>query len=441
MKKIGVVSLGCPKNLVDSEIMLGMLKKGDFEIVIDQNDADIIIVNTCGFIESARQESVNTILEMAQCKKDKCRLLIVTGCLAERYRHEIMAEIPEVDAVIGTGSYSAITDAIEKAFAGEKPEYYGALAGTGYLDNDRVVSTGRGYAYLKLAEGCDNCCTYCVIPSLRGPYRSRRIEELVSEAKKLADYGIKELILIAQDTTRYGTDIYNGRMLVQLIRKISEIDGIEWIRLLYCYPEEIDDCLIEEISVNNKVCKYLDIPIQHASDRILKSMGRRGNSREIASLLDRIRLKVPDIVLRTTLIVGFPGEQEDDFGILTSFIQKYRFDRLGVFMYSKEEGTPSAKMKSQVLKSLKKKRYNILMKLQQPISLQKNIDRLGREYRVLVEGVAEDGIFYFGRSSQEAPDIDGVIYFTSEYPLKPGEMVNVVILQAGQYDLTGEVRK
>jgi ribosomal protein S12 methylthiotransferase RimO len=441
LKKIGIVSLGCPKNLVDSEIMLGLLKKGDYEIINDQNDAEIIIVNTCGFIESARQESINTIIEMAQCKKQKCKLLIVTGCLAERYRHEIIKEIPEVDAVVGTGSYSEINDVINKAFEGEKPEYYGNLSGTEYMENERLISTGKVYAYLKLAEGCDNFCTYCVIPSLRGRYRSRRIEEIVTEANKLAQYGVKELILIAQDTTRYGTDIYYKKMLVPLIQKISEIKGIEWIRLLYCYPEETDDALLDELANNNKLCKYLDVPIQHASDNILKNMGRRGSSKEITELLDKMRNRISDMVLRTTLIVGFPGETEEDFDILAKFIQKYRFDRLGVFMYSKEEGTPAAKMKHQILKSTKKKRYNTLMKLQQPISMQKNCDRVGRVYKVIAEGVAEDGIFYYGRSSQEAPDIDGVIYFTSEQPVEINEFVNVRILQAGQYDLTGEVIK
>ena len=435
-----MVSLGCPKNLVDSEIMLGLLDKSKYEIVSRQEDADIIVVNTCGFIESARQESVNTILEMSRCKENNCRLLIVTGCLAQRYKHEILSEIPEVDAVLGTGSYSEISDIIEKAFAGEKPETYGMLTGTGYMENDRVLSTGKGFAYLKIAEGCDNCCTYCVIPSLRGGYRSRRLEDIVAEAAKLAAKGIKELILIAQDTTRYGIDIYKERKLTELMRNISEIDGIQWIRLLYCYPEEIDDQLLEEVAANPKVCKYFDIPIQHASDKILKSMGRRGDSRSLAELLDKIKARIPDAVLRTSLITGFPGEDDNDFNLLSEFVKKYKFDRLGVFMYSKEEGTPAARMKPQVARKLKKLRFDRLMKLQQSVVLKKNNERLGKEYKVLAEGVAEDGIFYYGRSSQEAPEIDGLIYFTSERPVQIGDFVIVKVLAVEKYDLIGEVK-
>lgn len=440
LKKIGVVSLGCPKNLVDSEIMLGLLDRKKYQIVSDQNAADIIIVNTCGFIETARQESVNTIIEMGRCKSNNCKLLIVTGCLAQRYRQEILAEIPEVDAVVGTGSYSEISDVIEKAFAGEKPEAYGGLSGTAYLENERVLSTGGGYAYLKIAEGCDNCCTYCVIPSLRGPFRSRRLEDIVAEASKLALKGIKEIILIAQDTTRYGLDIYKERKIVELLRKISEIDGIQWIRVLYCYPEEITEELLEEMSVNPKVCKYLDIPLQHVSDRILKSMGRRSRKEALEALMEKIREKIPGAVIRTTLITGFPGETEEDFAVMAEFVKKYRFDRLGVFMYSKEENTPAAHMKPQIPKRVKKKRYDEIMALQQPIAEQKNRERLGGEYRVLAEGVADDGIFYYGRSCQEAPDIDGLIYFTSEQPVRIGSFVDVKILAVEKYDLIGEVQ-
>ena len=439
LKKIGVVSLGCPKNLVDSEIMLGLLDKKKYQIVNNRDEADIIIVNTCGFIETARQESINTIIEMGGCKKNNCKLLIVTGCLAQRYKQEIMAEIPEVDAVLGTGSYSEISDIIDKAFTGEKPETYGELSGTAYLDNDRILSTGTGYAYLKIAEGCDNCCTYCVIPSLRGSFRSRKLEDIVAEASKLAQKGIKEIILIAQDTTRYGIDIYKERKLVELLRKISEIDGIQWIRLLYCYPEEITDELLDEIAINPKICKYLDIPIQHASDGILKRMGRRSNSRALAELLEKMKKKIPEAVIRTTLIVGFPGETEIDFDKMAEFVKKYRFDRLGVFMYSKEENTPAAGMRPQVNKKVKKKRYDEIMKIQQPIAEQKNKDRLGRKYRVLTEGIAEDGIFYYGRSYQEAPDIDGLIYFTSEHPVQIGSFVSIKILAVEKYDLIGEV--
>lgn len=438
-KKIGMVSLGCPKNLVDSELMLGALKGHGYEIVTNSEDAQIIIVNTCGFIESAKQESINTIIEMASFKKQSCELLIVTGCLAQRYRKMILDEIPEVDAVLGTGSYSEIASVINVAYEGSHPAIYGELEGTGYLEGERVLSTGKGYAYIKIAEGCDNCCTYCVIPSLRGRFRSRRKEEILKEAVSLAASGVKELILVAQDTTRYGLDIYGKKQLVELLQMLSSLESVEWIRLLYCYPEEIDEPFIQELVQNNKVCKYLDIPIQHASDTILKRMGRRGSSRDVSNLLEALRKQIPGLVLRTSLIVGFPGEMEEDFSILEAFIKKYRFDRLGVFMYSKEEDTPAAKMHDQIPAKTKKNRYGKLMRLQCLISTENNADRLGKKYKVLVEGIAEDGIFYFGRSYAEAPDIDGLIYFTSNEPLEVGQMVFVKILNSGQYDLTGEV--
>jgi len=442
-KKIGMVSLGCPKNLVDSEIMLGHLKNGPYEIVSDKDEAEIIIVNTCGFIESARQESINTILEMARCKENKCRLLIVTGCMAEQYKDEIIREMPEVDAVVGTGSYGEIARVIEEAekgsLSGIKPQLYGELTGTDYLESYRVISTGKSSVYLKISEGCDNCCTYCIIPSLRGPFRSRPLENIVSEAKKLAENGAREIILIGQDTTRYGTDLYNERKLVPLLRELSNIETIEWIRLMYCYPDEIDDELIYEIASNEKICKYLDIPIQHASPKILKLMGRRGTAEETCLLLERLRERIPGVVLRTSLIVGFPGEDENDFALLEDFVRKYRFDRLGVFMYSKENRTPAAKMKPQVPRAVKKKRYNRIIRIQQGISRKKNMDRVGNIYKVLCEGVADDGIFYYGRSYAEAPDIDGVIYFTSEFPVNTGSFVDVLIVNSNEYDLTGAV--
>jgi len=440
-KKIGLVSLGCPKNLVDSEKMLASLKDNGYEIVADEKEAEIIIVNTCGFIESSKQESINTILEMAENKKQSCELLIVTGCLAQRYKETILEEIPEVDAVVGTGNYGEIASVIKAAYGGGRPLLC-TTPGDGLYQEDgkRIISTGKSYAYLKIAEGCDNCCTYCVIPSLRGPYRSRRIEEIMDEAAFLAASGIKEIILVAQDTTRYGTDLYGERQLTKLIRKISELPGIEWIRLLYCYPEEIDDELINEIANNDKVCKYIDIPLQHASDSILKRMGRRGDSKYIASLLEKLRSRINDLVIRTTFISGFPGETEEDHSILVEFMKKYRFDRLGIFMYSKEEDTPAAKMAHQIPERTKKLRYSSLMELQKEISAELNKKRLGRVYKVLVEGVADDGIFYYGRSYGEAPDIDGLIYFTSTEPLEEGQMVNVEILNCEEYDLTGEVK-
>ncbi len=439
-KKIGLVSLGCPKNLVDSELMLGALKACGYEIIAESEDAQIIIVNTCGFIESAKQESINTIIEMAAFKERSCELLIVTGCLAQRYKQAILDEIPEVDAVLGTGSYSEITSVISKAYEGKHPAIYGELKSTDYLEGERVLSTGKGYAYLKIAEGCDNCCTYCVIPSLRGRFRSRKKEEILKEAAKLAASGVKELILVAQDTTRYGLDIYNEKRLVELIQMLSKLEGIEWLRLLYCYPEDIDEPLIHEIIHNDKICKYIDIPVQHASDSILQRMGRRGSSSDVNNLLDMLRRRIPGLVLRTSLIVGFPGETEEDFNMICTFVKKYRFDRLGVFMYSKEDGTPAAKMQYQIPAKVKKMRYGKLMRLQRQISSEMNFERLGKTYNVLVEGIAEDGVFYFGRSYAEAPDIDGLIYFTSNRLLEMGQIVTVEILNGGQYDITGEVK-
>lgn len=438
-KKIGVVSLGCPKNLVDSEIMLGMLSGENYEIVNSKSDADILIVNTCGFIESAQQESINTILEMAKEKEGKCEVLIVTGCMAERYKEKIIELIPEVDAVVGTGNYKDIANVINSAYRGEKPVLYGKFDETDYLDNKRVLSGQRHSVYLKISEGCDNCCTYCIIPALRGKYRSRKLESLVKEAELLAQNGAKEIILVAQDTTRYGLDLYGKKMLPELIRKISEINNIEWIRLLYCYPEEIDDELISEIALNPKVCKYLDIPIQHVSDRILKLMGRRGNSLMLRDVLDRLRKNVENIVIRTSLIVGFPGETEEDFKELYDFVDDFKFDRLGVFTYSKEAGTPAAKMKNQINKSIKVSRQNKLLELQNKISTDKNLEKLGMNLKAIVEGVADDGIFYYGRTYAEAPEIDGVIYFTSSEPLEIGSFVNVHILNTEDYDLIGEV--
>ncbi len=439
-KKIGLVSLGCPKNLVDSEIMLGKLRDEGYEFVQDSNEAQIIIINTCGFIDSAKQESINTIIEMAALKEKNCETLIVAGCLAERYRDMILDEVPEVDAVLGTGSYGEIVSVIRETNAGGRVSIYGGLKDTSYLDGERVVSTGNGYAYIKIAEGCDNCCTYCVIPSLRGSFRSRKMDSIINEAKKLAASGIKEIILVAQDTTRYGTDNYGERKLVELLRGLSKLDGIEWIRLLYCYPEEIDDELIEEIAQNEKICKYLDIPVQHVSDSILKAMGRRGRSSDISKLLEKLRSTIPDIIIRTTMIVGFPGETEADFKVLSDFIEKYRFDRLGVFMYSREEGTPASRMQQQVNARVKRSRHEKLMRIQRRISSELNSNRLGKTYRVMVEGISEDGIFYYGRSYAESPDIDGLLYFTSTEPLEGNQMVNVKILDCGEYDLTGEVK-
>ncbi len=438
-KRIGVISLGCPKNLVDSEIMLGLLKGAQYEIVNDKENADVLIVNTCGFIESAQQESINTILEMAKEKEKGCEVLIVTGCMAERYREKILDLIPEVDAVLGTGNYKDIAEVINKAYNGEKTVLYGKLDETDYLDEERVTSTQKHTTYLKIAEGCDNYCTYCIIPSLRGKYRSRKMESLIKEANILANNGTKELILVAQDTTRYGVDLYGEKKLPELIREISRIDGIEWIRLLYCYPEEITDELIDEIANNKKVCKYIDIPIQHASDNILKTMGRRGTAEQTRDILNKLKERVPEIAIRTSLIVGFPGETEQDFEELKEFVEQFEFDRLGVFTYSKEEGTPAYKMKNQIKKHIKLQRQKQLLSLQNEVSTKKNMLRLGNTYKAIVEGIADDGIFYFGRTQFEAPEIDGIIYFTSPEPLNIGTFVDVKILNAEDYDLIGEV--
>lgn len=438
-KKIGVVSLGCPKNLVDSEIMLGMLKHAEYEIVNHKENADILIVNTCGFIESAQQESINTILEMAEEKKRCCEVLIVTGCMAERYKEKILDLIPEVDAVLGTGNYKEIAEVINKAYRGEKVVAYGKLSETDYLDEERVISSSSHSVYLKISEGCDNRCTYCIIPYLRGAYRSRKIETLVKEAKALAEKGAKEIILVAQDTTRYGIDIYGKKMLPELIREISKLDGVEWIRLLYCYPEEINDELIDEISSNLKVCKYMDIPVQHASDVILKLMGRRGTIAEIRNALAKLRQRIEGIVLRTSLIVGFPGETEEDFQQLADFVKEFKFDRLGVFIYSKEEGTPAAKMKNQIRKNLKVKRQKTILDMQNSISKDINAKRIGKVYKAIVDGIADDGIFYYGRTYAEAPEIDGTVYFTSPEPLDTGCLVEIRILNSEDYDLIGEV--
>jgi ribosomal protein S12 methylthiotransferase len=438
-RKIGLVSLGCPKNLVDSEIMLGLLSEQDFEITSNKDDADIIIVNTCGFIDSAKEESINTILEMAECKNDRCEYLIVAGCLAERYRDEIIKEMPEVDAVLGTGSYGDIIKVINELYTGRRPILCGNLTDIEYLENDRIISTQNGLGYLKIAEGCDNFCTYCIIPHLRGRYRSRKIENILNEAESMAENGVKEIVLVAQDTTKYGIDIYGKKKLAELLKGIEKIEGIEWIRFLYGYPEEIDDDLIEEMIRNEKLCKYFDIPMQHISNNVLKAMGRKGNANEIKALIEKIRDKIPEAVIRTTFIVGFPGEKDEDFEELYDFANKYEFDRMGVFKYSREEGTPAYNLNLQVNEKIKNERYNKLMSLQKKISRRKNTNRLGKQYRTIVEGISDDGIFYYGRTCFEAPEIDGLVYFTSTKPLNAGDFVNVNVLNIEDYDIIGEV--
>lgn len=434
-----MVSLGCPKNQVDSEIMLGSFRKGNYEIVNDAEEAECIVVNTCGFIDSAKKESVDAILEMAEYKKKNCKVLLVAGCLAERYKDDITKEIPEVDGVIGTGSVDKAIEILEAIQSGEKRSSFNLLGDVSYLDGERILSTGKGYAYLKIAEGCDNCCTYCIIPKLRGGFVSRTIESILDEAKNLADNGVKEIILVAQDLTRYGLDRYNQRKLPELMRLLSQIADIEWIRLLYCYPEEITDELIVEMSSNPKICNYIDMPIQHISDAVLKKMGRRGTSTLIDGVINKLREKIPDITIRTSLITGFPQETEEDFSQLLTFVKKYKLDNLGVFAYSKEDGTAAAKMKGQIQKRIKLERQKMIMDIQKDIVIKNNKAKIGKTYKTLVENVSDDGIFYFGRTYSQAPEIDGYVYFTTTDPLEAGSFVNVKILNTDEYDLIGEV--
>lgn len=440
--KIGLVSLGCPKNFVDSEIMLGTLKESGFELTSSHDTADIIIVNTCAFIGDAKEEAVISILQAARFKDEgSLKLLVVTGCMAERYKEEIIKEIPEVDIVIGTGSIDEISDIISKHISekNQNNRVYAKIPNTvDYMELTRLVTDNKPYGYLKIAEGCDNRCTYCIIPQLRGDFRSRTMDNILKEVKLLENKGKKEIILVAQDVTRYGIDIYQKKSLVPLIRQISEIKGIERIRLLYCYPELIDDEFILEMKNNPKLCKYIDIPIQHISDNVLKTMGRRGNKRYIYELMEKIRAEIPKVVLRTSLIVGFPGERMEDYQDLYDFVKESNFEHLGVFAYSKEEGTPAYNLKGHLPEKLKEVRREKLMELQRKNVEKYNSSRIGQIYDTMVDGVAEDGIFYVGRTYAEAPDIDPLIYFTSCEPLEIGQVIPVKMLCPDGYDLVGE---
>ena len=419
---VGFVSLGCSKNLIDTEVAVGLFKDHHFTIVNDPAKADIIVVNTCGFIDSAKEEAINTILEMAEYKKQRCRYLIAMGCLVQRYYEDLKKSLPEVDLFIKLENYDNLWQAIEDMLKMDvqiQPKnktnlkiseitQLPMLEQEEYME--RVVTTGQNYAYLKIGEGCSNFCTYCAIPYIRGKFVSRKIEDILEEAKMLASKGIKELIVIAQDTTKYGIDIYGEPKLVDLLQELSKINGIEWIRFLYSYPEGISDELIDLVAENNKIAKYFDIPIQHISDNILKKMNRKTSKNDIQNLLKKIRAKIPDVVLRTSLIVGFPGETENDFSELLDFIKETKFDKLGAFMYSKEEGTPAAKLDNQIHGNTKKARYNRLMKIQQDISKENLEKRVGRVCRVLIENVSFDRKFFVGRTMQDAPDIDGVVF-------------------------------
>lgn len=443
-RKVGIITLGCPKNLVDSEIMAGILEDAGFEVTTILRSAETIIINTCAFIGDAKEEAIMSILEAARYKTEgSLKILMVAGCLAERYKEEIFKEIPEVDVVVGTGSIGQIPEILSKRLDSNdlRREICTQTPNSvDYLESTRNVADNKPYSYLKIAEGCDNRCTYCIIPSLRGGYRSRTIENITREARILVKKGKKEIILVAQDVTRYGTDIYGEKSLVSLIRELDKTEGIERIRLLYCYPELIDDNLITEMKNNIKLVKYMDIPIQHISDRILKAMGRRGNKEYINNLLIKIRREIPEVVLRTSLITGFPGETEEDFKELYEFVKESRFEHLGVFAYSKEEDTPAYKMKGHVPQKIKEARRNKLMALQKDNVKKHNSTRIGRIYDTIVDGVAEDGIFYVGRTYAETPDIDPIVYFTSPEPLEIGMIVPVKILCPDGYDLVGEAQ-
>ncbi|MBQ3868696.1 MAG: 30S ribosomal protein S12 methylthiotransferase RimO, partial [Clostridia bacterium] len=422
------------------ELMLGKLNECGFETVVDAAEADVIIVNTCAFIEPAREEAINTILEMAEYKKENCKALIVAGCLAQRYAGDIRAELPEVDAVVGINSVAEIADVVERVLRRRDAEPVAELSekySAEYMNGPRVLSTPEGSAYLKIAEGCDNRCSFCAIPIIRGRMRSRRIEDIVTEAEKLAAEGVRELNVIAQDTTKYGRDIYGRPMLKELLEALENVDGVELIRLLYMYPDEISDELIETMARSVKIAHYIDLPLQHISDRLLKKMNRRGSSGQIREVIAKLKAAMPDAILRSSFIVGFPGETEADFEELMAFVDEFRFDRVGVFQYSPEEGTRAASMPDQIPDDVKQERYDRLYTLAQRISLERGRLRVGTTVPVLTEGVSEDGIFYFGRSYGEAPDSDGKIYFTSEEPLAQGDIAEVEILIAEEYDLTG----
>jgi ribosomal protein S12 methylthiotransferase len=438
--KILCISLGCDKNLVDTEMMLGLLNKDGYEFTDDENDADIIVINTCCFINDAKEESINTILEMAELKKTgKLKALIVAGCLAQRYKQEIIDEIPEVDGILGTSTYDEISNVLKKALGGEHVSCFHDLDQSPKMKTGRVLTTGGHYAFLKIAEGCEKHCTYCIIPSLRGKYRSVPMEELVAEAQSLADQGVKELILVAQETTLYGVDLYGKKMLPELLHRLAAIDGIYWIRIQYCYPEEITDELIETIATEEKVCHYLDIPIQHGSDNILRRMARRTTQAQLREIIGKLRERIPDIALRTTLITGFPGETEEDHEELMAFVDDMEFERLGVFTYSAEEDTPAATYPDQIPEELKEQRRDEVMELQQEIAFEKSENMVGRILDVMIEGKVADESAYVGRTYMDAPNVDGYIFVNSGELFMSGDFVRVKVTGASEYDLIGEV--
>ena len=430
--KVGFVSLGCSKNLVVTEEMIGLFKKHDYEIVSDPSEAEIIVINTCGFIESAKDEGVKTILEMSDYKEDKCKYLIVTGCLVERYKTELNEALPEVDLFVKISEYNdlwkMIDSLIKNNIGDDKMDYH-----------YRMITTGDTMAYLKIAEGCSNYCTYCAIPYIQGKYVSRKYEDILEEADMLAKKGIKELVVIAQDTTKYGYDLYGKYRLPELLDDLCKIDGIKWIRFLYSYPESITDELIEVVKRNDKVCKYFDLPIQHISDSILKKMNRKSDGNTIRNLIKKLRKEIPDVILRTTLIVGFPGESEDNFNELCEFVKEYRFDRLGAFAYSIEDGTPAAKFPNQLDKKTKNKRQEKIMLIQQDVSKDILASRIGKVYECMIENITDDGEYYIARSYMDVPSEDGVIYVKYDSSIMMNEFVDVRIVDSSHYDLIGEI--
>lgn len=438
--KILFISLGCDKNLVDTEVMLGLLASKGYEMTDDEQEADIIVINTCCFIHDAKEESIQNILEMAELKKEgKVKALIVTGCMAERYKDEILEEIPEVDEVLGTTAYDKILDAVDAALEGNQEVILSDIDALPLPETKRLVTTGGHFAYLKIAEGCDKHCTYCIIPKVRGNYRSVPMERLVNEARELAEQGVKELILVAQETTLYGKDLYGEKSLHKLVRELRNISGIRWIRILYCYPEEITDELIQVMKEEPKVCHYLDLPIQHANDTILKRMGRRTTKQELVHIVEKLRSEIPDICLRTTLITGFPGETAEQHEELMQFVDEMEFDRLGVFTYSPEEDTPAAGMPEQIEEEVKEDRQAEIMELQQEIAFDKAEDMIGREVLVMIEGKVADENAYVGRTYRDAPNVDGLIFINTNEELLSGDFARVKVTGALDYDLIGEL--
>lgn len=439
MYKIGMISLGCPKNQVDAELMLAKLEQEGFEIVNETWKADAVIINTCGFIEDAKKEAIENILEMAQLKEEgEIKKIIVTGCLAERYKQEVLDEIPEIDAILGIGANGDIAKICKDALEGKQVATFPSNDKI-VLNGQRLLTTPNYWAYLKISDGCSNCCTYCAIPKIRGKFKSREIEDILEEAEALAKSGVKEIVLVAQDTTRYGKDIYGKLMLTTLLNKLCKINSIEWIRLLYCYPDGITDELIETIAKQEKVVNYIDLPLQHADEKILKAMNRTGSKKELADLILRLRDNIPDVAIRTTLITGFPGEGEEEFETLAEFVREIKFDRLGCFAYSAEDGTPAADFENQVDEQEKIHRGELIMQAQYDIFIDNNKKSIGKTYKVLTEGYDAYSDTYYGRCYKDAPEIDGKVYFTCDDVIDEGEFVNVEILGINEYDLLGKV--